>query len=208
MVTSSDGHFIDVDGASRHFSSPEDMRIFNLLRSLADVVLVGAQTAVRDNYSQVRIRDEFLINRSSPDDVPVLALVSKSLRIPFDLRLFTSQGPRPIVFTTRQEDPDWVTRKTKLNAIAEVVLVEQQNLVEEILSDLIGRRLGRILCEGGPSLLNLFLSSGEVTHIAHTVSSQRSRFAEPNTEVFPRNYRLTSEIETQGQTFRGLVREL
>ncbi len=207
MVTSKDGHFIDIDGASRHFSSPEDMRIYNLLRSLSDVIVVGGETATRDNYAQAKIRDEFLINRSSPDDLPVVALVSRNLRIPYDLRLFTTEGPTPIIFTTSQTNPDWVDRRNKLSAIADVVVIEPEKLVEGILAELKARRLGRVLCEGGPSLLELFMDSGCVTHIAHTISSQKSRFAEPQMDLFSSDFRVTSEIHTQGQVFRALARQ-
>ena len=212
MVVSKDGYFVDADGASRHFSSPEDMRIFNLLRSLSDVVLVGAQTAVADNYGQIKIREEFVENRQSPVDVPTIALVSRSLRIPFDLRLFTMQGPRPLIFTTQQNNSDWVTRRNKLEAIAEVIQLDETEdsdpagLVRVIVNDLHQRDLNRILCEGGPTLLEKMFAADLVTDIAVTVSSQASRFSEPNPHPLPDDYVMTTRISADNQEFLQLRR--
>lgn len=209
MVMSSDGYFVDVDGASRHFSSPEDMRIFNLLRSLSDVVLVGARTAVMDNYGQIKIREEFLGNRLGPDDVPTIALVSESLRIPFDARLFTMAGPRPIVFTVPKNDPEWTARRNKLAVIADVVDIDkpQSDVREQVMIDSLHERgLSRILCEGGPTLLDRMLNAHLVSHLAVTVSTQRSRYSEANVDSLPQGFRIDSAIHADGQDFLQLHR--
>lgn len=212
MVLSSDGYFVDADGASRHFSSPEDMRIFNLLRSLSDVVLVGANTAVLDNYGQIKIRSEFLDNRASPDDVPVIALVSKSLRIPYDARIFTMPGPKPIIFTVHNTQPDWVIRFQSLSRIADVVLLKSDTdnsmtiLLEQITSELRHRGLTRVLCEGGPQLLEWMFRADLVTHIAATWSNQKSRFQTPQRDPLPTEFTATSRISADGQIFEQLVR--
>lgn len=212
MVLSSDGYFVDVDGASRHFSSPEDMRIFNLLRSLSEVVLVGANTAVIDNYGQVKIRSEFLSNRSNPDDIPVVALVSKSLRIPFDARLFTMPGPSPLIYTMESDSPDWAMRRDKLSAISEVIVLDSdessalQAFVTNIVRDLRSRGLNRVLCEGGPRLLEWMFAADLVTDIAATWSDQQSRFAIPNESPFPSEFISHSKISADGQMFEQLRR--
>lgn len=53
MVSSVNGA-ISVDGGTASLSSPADKKVFRLLRGLADVVLVGAQTVRTERYGPVR----------------------------------------------------------------------------------------------------------------------------------------------------------
>ncbi len=55
MVSSADGAGF-LDGRSAGLSSPADMRLFGLLRVLADVILVGAGTARTEEYRPARRR--------------------------------------------------------------------------------------------------------------------------------------------------------
>src|SRR5690348_5044510 len=59
MVSSVDGA-ISLDGVSAGLSGADDKAVFFHLRSLADVVLVGAGTAREENYGQVKLSDEQL----------------------------------------------------------------------------------------------------------------------------------------------------
>jgi len=51
MVMSLDGRTV-VDQHSRHLSGPADLAMLVALRRIADVVVVGAQTAIIDTYDQ------------------------------------------------------------------------------------------------------------------------------------------------------------
>ena len=55
MVASADGAGF-LDGRTAALSTPADMRLFGLLRVLADVVLVGAGTARLEEYKPARRR--------------------------------------------------------------------------------------------------------------------------------------------------------
>src|SRR5881397_819090 len=69
FVVSTDGA-TTVAGVSAGLSSPADRDLFHVLRSLCDVVLVGATTARRENYGGARSYD---------GRVPAVAVVSRSL---------------------------------------------------------------------------------------------------------------------------------
>ena len=56
FVTSIDGHIQGSDGLSGTLSSPEDRRVFHMLRAGCDAVLVGAGTARVEKYGPIRIK--------------------------------------------------------------------------------------------------------------------------------------------------------
>src|SRR3954469_19596905 len=69
FAASADGA-VTVDGKSKGLSSDADRELFHVLRSLADVVLVGAGTAGAENYGGAREAD---------GRFPPIAVVSRSL---------------------------------------------------------------------------------------------------------------------------------
>ena len=81
FVTTVDGHIQGPDGLSGTISSPEDRRVFHMLRAGADAILVGAGTARIENYKPVGIKREWLEYRGN-DVPPVLVIVSASGQVP------------------------------------------------------------------------------------------------------------------------------
>lgn len=81
FVVSLDGHIKSSDGLSAGLSSPEDRRIFHMLRAGCDAILVGAGTARAENYGPVRLKSEWttLRQESAP---PTLVMVSASGKVP------------------------------------------------------------------------------------------------------------------------------
>ena len=81
MVSSLDGSTVvggPEEGNSRPLSDPTDQQVLLTLRSLADVILVGASTVRRDGYG-----------RPKSADLKV-AVVSRTAQFDFDLPLWTS----------------------------------------------------------------------------------------------------------------------
>lgn len=81
FVVSLDGHIKAADGLSAGLSSPEDRRVFHMLRAGCDAVLVGAGTARSETYGPVRVKPEWASFRhdSAP---PTLVMVSASGNVP------------------------------------------------------------------------------------------------------------------------------
>src|SRR5207302_1641704 len=85
---------------------PADRRLFQALRSLTDVILVGAGTARAEGYGPVRL-DETLrrqrqVRGQSP--APPIAVVTRSANLDWAAPFFTAAEARPIVLTTADGD--------------------------------------------------------------------------------------------------------
>lgn len=169
MVASADGAGF-LDGRSTGLSSPADRRLFGLLRALADVVLVGAGTARAERYKPARRPPELAGLRDGRAPAPPIALVSGKLDLDFMTPLFTAAPPdaRTIVITCAGAPDD------KLAAAARAAdLIVAGDLVvdlNEALSALRARGLGRVLCEGGPHLLGEIAAAGLLDELCLTVS--------------------------------------
>ena len=81
FVTTIDGHIQGPDGLSGSISSPEDRRVFNMLRAGADAILVGAGTARIEKYKSPAIRPQWAEFRGN-NNPPILVIVSASGQVP------------------------------------------------------------------------------------------------------------------------------
>jgi len=140
FASSADGA-VTVDGKSRGLSSEADRELFHLLRAMADVVLVGAGTARKENYGGAREAD---------GRIPPIAVVSRSLEFDPASRLFTDTRVPPIVVTCDDAPAD---RLKALDGIAEVIIAGSEMVdVKSAVDQLAERGLKHVLCEGGPHL--------------------------------------------------------
>src|SRR4051794_12032710 len=82
-------------GRSAGLQTPGDNRVFATQRDLADVVLVGAGTAVAEGYRGVRMpeRRRAIRQRLGLEDTLPIAVVSRRLTLEPDLPLFTEAAP-------------------------------------------------------------------------------------------------------------------
>jgi len=167
FVASLDG-VVAVEGRSGALGSPGDLRIFRLLRALADVVLVGWGTASVEGYRLVgpdspvgRLRVEL----GRPAELPI-AVVSRRASLAVGDTLAAAPT---ILITSEASAPD---RRTALEDVGVRVLVCGDDdvdlpLAQEQLGEL---GLQRVTCEGGPQLLRAALAAGVVDELDLTVS--------------------------------------
>ena len=171
FVMSLDGA-IEVEGQTETLGSEGDHRVFATLRSLADVVLVGAETARRENYGPARLTPERRQRRErrGQERPPAIAVVTARAALDPAARLFSGgpDDPAPIVLTCEDADPQ---RRQALAEVADVVICGQHTVDPAIaLSALSGRHLDRILCEGGPSLMTQLVAAGLIDELCLTVA--------------------------------------
>ncbi|OCB39660.1 hypothetical protein A5676_12915 [Mycobacterium malmoense] len=158
MIFSADGAAA-FGGRAGPLSCPTDQRLLRLLRGFADVVLVGAGTARAENYGPVRLPD------AGPTPPPPIAVISRSGRLPS--RLLTEPGLPPIVVTcaaaaaARDEPGD---RRQVL------VAGEDSVDVSRAVALLRARGMHRILCEGGPTVLDELVEADAVDEICVTLA--------------------------------------
>jgi riboflavin biosynthesis pyrimidine reductase len=169
MVASADGAGF-LEGRTAALSTPADMRLFGLLRVLADVVLVGAGTARAEEYKPARRRPSLEDLRAGrPPTVPI-AVVSRKLDLDFAAPLFTGAPPdaRTIVITCAGSPDD---QRAAAARVADVIVAGETAVdLEEAVAALRDRGLGQVLCEGGPHLLGHLAAEGLLDELCLTVT--------------------------------------
>src|SRR5207237_703238 len=90
MISSLDGA-IAVNGRSGLLGGAGDRQVFHVLRSLADVILVGAGTARAERYGPARIDPEIQERRRARGQtaVPPIAVVTRSCHLDWSAPFFT-----------------------------------------------------------------------------------------------------------------------
>ena len=148
-----------VDGKSAPLSNDADRALFQLLRTLADAVLVGAGTARAENCGGARQVD---------GHAPVIAVVSRSLDFDPSSRLF-GDTTRPPVIVTCAASPE--QPRAQLSDIADLVVAGEEQVDLALALDALAERgLRRVLCEGGPHLLGSLASAGLLDELCLTLA--------------------------------------
>ncbi|TYB42866.1 pyrimidine reductase family protein [Actinomadura chibensis] len=171
MVASLDGA-AQRDERSAGLGGPADRRLFLLLRGLADVVIVGAETVRAEGYGPVRPTDDWGGVRDGRTPVPPLAIVSRSLDLDFDAPVFTEarEDARTIVLTAASADP---ARLKAARERADVIVAGEPLLdFQGAVRALAERGHRRLLCEGGPSVLAQMVAVGLLDELCLTLSPQ------------------------------------
>ncbi len=167
MVSSADGA-ISVEGLSGGLSGSQDKEVFFFLRSVADVILVGAGTARAENYGRAKLSPELVAQREARGQQPLprIALVSKSMRMDWSARLFTES--RPYIICPANVPADQLAAA---RSVAEVIVAGQDEVdLAAGLATLAAEGAGLVLCEGGPTLNGQLLADGLVDELCLTVS--------------------------------------
>jgi riboflavin biosynthesis pyrimidine reductase len=167
MIFSADGAAA-FGGRAGPLSCRTDQRLLKILRGFADVILVGAGTARAENYGPVALTDagrfrRYHEGRANP---PPIAVVSRSGELP--PRLFSDPEQPPILVTCAQT----AARYERDQDDRPQILVAGQDSVDMTRAVAMLRAAGmhRILCEGGPTLLDELVESDAVTEICVTLA--------------------------------------
>jgi riboflavin biosynthesis pyrimidine reductase len=153
-------------------STGEDRELFVQMRSLADVVLVGAETVRRERYGPVRLTGPRAA--SSPDrPPPPIAVVTRSLDLDWTLPLFraddsTPGTSRPIVITCGAAPK---ARLVEAHAHASVIVAGERKVqIGAALAALATLGHGVVLCEGGPTLLGELVQQELLDELCLTIA--------------------------------------
>lgn len=161
-----------ISGRVSQLSTAPDARLFRLMRTLADVVLVGANTVRQEHYGPVQLTPSQVDVRTAAGQrpTPVLAVVSASLDLDWTARAFVEAPPesRTLVITCGSANE---TRLREARAVADVVVAGEDrvdaNGAMEALADL-GHRV--VLCEGGPTWLGQVVAADRLDELCLTVA--------------------------------------
>lgn len=211
MVASLDGA-ISVEGRSGGLGGPADRRVFSALRSLADVILVGASTVRAEGYGPARITDDLQATRveRGQSPTPQIAVISASLQLDLSSSLFSESATPPLVITAPGSSQ---ARRVEVSRAADLLLAGQAERVDMpealiLLGDL-GARV--VLCEGGPTLNAQLLAHDLVDELCLTIAplmvgGPAPRAASGEDVHPPLGFRLAHLLEEDGALFLRSVR--
>ncbi|WP_353807204.1 pyrimidine reductase family protein [Agromyces sp. SYSU T00194] len=168
MISSLDGAAV-LDGRSGGLGGEDDQQLMGVLRAVADVVLVAGGTLRHEGYGALRLGPEHAAWRRSVGEPahPRLAIVSSSLAFEASDPIFADAPARPVVLTHAGSPAD---RRAALAEVADV-LVLGEDAVDLPAAVAALRRIGhgRVLCEGGPTLLGALVDAGLVDELCLTL---------------------------------------
>jgi riboflavin biosynthesis pyrimidine reductase len=169
MIESVDGA-ASLNGRTGGLSGDADRHVFRLLRSLADVILVGAGTARAEKYRPVRDREIWPELREGRALTPPIAVVTRKLDLDLGSPLLSGAagGARTIVLTTEAAP---ASRRKAAAAHADVIVAGQDTVPPSAAVNALAARGHRnILVEGGPTLLQQITAAGLLDDLCLTFS--------------------------------------
>lgn len=169
FVESADGA-VTLDGRSGALGGENDRRIMQVLRTLSDVVLIGAGTVRVEGYGSIEVSEEDAAWRLAHGLAaqPRLAVVSGDLGLDPGDAVFTEPSKRPIVVTHASAPAD---RRQALEEVADVIVCGESAVdLPGTLAALAERGLTQVLCEGGPHLFGTLLDDGLVDELCVTIA--------------------------------------
>jgi riboflavin biosynthesis pyrimidine reductase len=169
MISSLDGA-VTLEGRSAMLGGPADARVFATLRSVTDVILVGAGTVRAEDYGPARLDEQARAERRSRGqaEVPPIAVVTRSGNLDWSSPFFTEAEARPIVLTANGGDDGALQRARQ---VADVLIAGDQRVEPALALEQL-RRAGHrsVLLEGGPGLNADVVHTGQLDELCLTLA--------------------------------------
>jgi riboflavin biosynthesis pyrimidine reductase len=167
MIFSADGAAA-FGGRVGPLSSRTDQQLLKILRGFADVVLVGAGTARAEDYGPVQLSEtqqasRFRCGRPKP---PPIAVVSRTGRLPSRL---VSDPNQPSILVTSAESAARHDRSSDQRCGVLVAGADSVDVATAVTL-LRAHGLSRVLCEGGPTLLDELVEADAVVEVCVTLA--------------------------------------
>ena len=169
MIASIDGA-ASLGGRSAALGGPSDKALFATLRTLADVILVGARTVRLESYGPARLDSTARTRRIAAGlgPVPPIAVVTRSCRLDWTSRFFTQAEARPIIFTTASAARD---DRAAAAQVADVLIAGDNRVELPRTIDALGERgYTHVLAEGGPGVAAQLAAEDLLDEVCLTVS--------------------------------------
>lgn len=165
-----------LDGASTHnglsgdLGTEADRRVFELLRRLADVILVGAGTVRAEGYHGLRLSDESVGWRTQHGLPPQPVFAVASARLDLDPAVFAGNPVRPLIVTCARAPEE---RRSALAEVADVIECGEASVDTRAMRDaLAARGLPQIHSEGGPHLFGTMIAEDTIDELCLTLSAR------------------------------------
>jgi riboflavin biosynthesis pyrimidine reductase len=205
MIASVDGAAA-LAGRSGALGGGADKALFVTLRSLADVVLVGAPTMRTEGYGPARLDPPARRRRESwgLTAVPAMAVVTRSCRLDWRVLFFTQAEQRPVVLTTGAARP---ADRAAAASVADVVLAGDASVdLSRAFGVLAERGAENVLVEGGPDVNGQLAAAGLLDEVCLTISpvlvaGGAGRIARGADLAVPTTLELATVLEADGYLF-------
>lgn len=171
FVATLDGSVQGLDGRSGSINTESDHEVFALHRALCDVILVGAGTVRGEGYAAVDLQSwqRSLRLAEGLAEFPTLLVITGSLRL--DPSFVTPEVEHGPVIIATGGDHGAAALRPFTDAGAEVWQAPGSRVeLPWLVGVLADRGLGRVLCEGGPTLHRDLLDAGLLDELSLTLA--------------------------------------
>ena len=164
MVSSLDGK-ATLDWRTKGLSSDLDRRVFHLLRSQADAVMVGAGTVRAERYGRITKSDELRQIRVNAGLVPdaLAVVVSGRLDLPADLPLLNEPDQKVVIATASEDTIPGVKGDVEYARVGDDLPRLMAYLQEH-------HAVRSVLCEGGPTINSFLFAANLVDELFLTLT--------------------------------------
>jgi riboflavin biosynthesis pyrimidine reductase len=209
MIVSVDGA-ASLQGRSGALGGPADKALFATLRSLADVVVVGAGTMRAEGYGPARLSEEAGARRRAwgLPPVPPIAVITRSCRLDWSARFFTEAQQRPLVVTVASAA---AADRARAAEVADVIIAGDDVDLARAVSALAKRGHTNVLSEGGPGIAAQLAAAGLLDEVCLTVApllaaGEARRILDGAALAPPSALELGRVLEADGYLFLGYRR--
>lgn len=148
------GMIADKENNSGWISSTESRKLVHTLRSKYDAVLIGSQTAKKDN-PQLTVR---MVEGRNPYRI----ILDSKLKLNTDLKLFTNNFDKKTILVTTFENQDKVNKIKKLQNLGVKILFVRKNNrgrihLKSLLKKLAKLEINSVIVEGGGKIYSSFI---------------------------------------------------
>ena len=165
-----------LDGAATHegltdgLNNEDDKLVFDTLRLLSDVIVVGAGTVRAEGYGGIRltpVNAAWRVANGLPEQ-PAVAIVSSRLDIEPTHPAFTDAATRPLIVTYRGSPAE---KRAALAEVADVLVCGEGAIDLRLMrTELAALGHTQVLCEGGPHLFGSLIEADCVDELCLTIS--------------------------------------
>ena len=169
FVSSADGA-VTLEGQSGALGGDTDRELMQVLRAMADVVLVGAGTVRAEGYGGLKVDEGDVEWRRARglDDQPALTVLSGRLHLDPADSVFTEAVRAPVIVTT---DAAAAADGGRFESVATVLACGEDEVDLAAMLDAFARRgWTQVLCEGGPHLFGALLQADLVDEVCVTLA--------------------------------------
>jgi riboflavin biosynthesis pyrimidine reductase len=169
FVMSLDGA-VTLEGRSGGLGDEHDRLAMQVLRTLSDVVLIGAGTVRVEGYGGLQVGEADAAWRRAHGlpAQPRVGVVSARLGLAPEHPFFADAVERPIVVTNAAAPAD---RREALAEVADVIVAGEASVdVRGMVDALADAGMPQVLCEGGPHLFGSLIEADRVDELCLSLS--------------------------------------